>query len=112
MNLDLRLTAASSTITAAFYPFPAPKDRPPLYVTYQRAGGKRHATLNSGAGAERGTFQIDVWGPKKGPVRELAEQLKDGLPDLLKVGEITDNPDDYEADTSLHRASFDVTIWG
>ena len=44
-------------------------------------------------------------------MRELAEQLKDGLPDLLKVGEITDNPDDYESDTSLHRASFDVTVW-
>ncbi|WP_294994258.1 DUF3168 domain-containing protein [uncultured Stenotrophomonas sp.] len=111
MSLDTRLTAAANTITKAFYPFPAPKDRPLLYVTYQRAGGKQHATLNSGTGAEKGVFQIDVWGPKKGAVRELADRLKDDLQDLLKVGEITDNPDDYEAETSLHRASFDVTVW-
>lgn len=30
MNLDIRLTAAAVTITPAFYPFPAPKDRPLL----------------------------------------------------------------------------------
>ncbi|EED37645.1 conserved hypothetical protein [Stenotrophomonas sp. SKA14] len=110
MNLDTRLAAAGKSVTASFRPFPY-KDPPALYATYQRATGRRHSTLNSGAGAERATFQIDVWGKAKGPVRELADQLKDAFPGLLKVGEITDNPDDYENDIELHRASFDVTVW-
>jgi hypothetical protein len=110
MTLDEKLQAAGESVTPAFYSFPA-KSPPALYVTYQRAAGKRHATLNSGAGAERGTFQVDVWGTGKGAVRTLADQLKDALPALLKVGDLTDNPDDYEEDTKLHRASFDVAIW-
>ncbi|MBB4126221.1 hypothetical protein GGR77_001511 [Xanthomonas translucens] len=110
MTLDERLVAAMGTFTPDVYSAPA-KNPPERYVTYQRTTGRLHATLNSGAGAARGTFQIDVWGPVKGPVRTLADQLKNGLPSLLKVGDVTDNPDDYEEDTRLHRASFDIVIW-
>lgn len=111
MSLDTDLLAAMRTEQAASYAFPAVKPAPPLYATYQRATGRRHGTLNSGLGAPRATFQIDCWSKVKGQAVELAESLKDALPELLKVGEITDNPDDYETDTQLHRASFDVTLW-
>ncbi|AUJ13420.1 DUF3168 domain-containing protein [Xanthomonas oryzae] len=110
MSLDERLVAAIGTVTQDIYPRPA-RNPPALYVTYQRTSGRLHATLHSGAGGERGTFQVDVWGPTKGAVRLLADQLKHALPGALKVGDITDNPDDYEQDTLLHRASFDVVVW-
>jgi len=111
VSLDTALLAAMRTVNASSYAFPAAHPPPALYATYQRVSGRRHATLNSGAGAPRATFQIDCWSKVKGQAVELAESLKDALPGLLKVGEITDNPDDFEDDTELHRASFDVTIW-
>lgn len=111
MSLDTDLLAAMRTVNTKSYAFPAATPPPALYATYQRVTGRRHSTLNSGAGAPVATFQIDCWSKVKGQAVELADALKDALPDLLKVGEITDNPDDYETDTQLHRASFDVTIW-
>lgn len=110
MSLDTSLLAAMKTVTTAAYAFPA-KTPPALYATYQRVSGRRHGTLNSGLGAPRGTFQIDCWSKTKGDAVTLAESLKDALPGLLKVGDITDNPDDFETDTELHRASFDVVLW-
>jgi len=110
MTFDQDLLAAMRTVTPAAYAFPA-KEPPKLYVTYQRVTGKRHSTLNSGAGAPRGDFQIDVWGETRAAVRVLADALQDTLPNLLKVGDMTDGPDDYEAATKLHRASFDVVLW-
>lgn len=110
MSLDTELLAAMKTIETASYAFPAA--RPPAkYATYQRVTGRRHGTLNSGFGAPRATFQIDCWSKIKGDAVAMAEALKDGLPGQMKVGDITDNPDDYEKDTELHRASFDVTVW-
>jgi len=110
MSLDESLQAAMATVTPDSGPFPA-KTQKPLYATYQRVTGRLHGSLNSGFGAERATFQIDVWGDSKGKARGLADTLKAALPGLLKVGELSDNPDDYEEDTKLHRASFDVVIW-
>lgn len=111
MSLDTDLLAALRTVETKSYAFPAVQPQTGLYATYQRVTGRRHPTLNSGLGAPRAAFQIDCWSKIKGQAVELAEAFKEALPDLLKVGDITDNPDDYETDTELHRASFDVTIW-
>lgn len=110
MSLDTDLLAAMRSSLAASYKFPA-LNPPALYATYQRVTGRKHATLNSGLGAPRATYQIDLWCKNFGQAREAAEAMKLALPNTLKVGDITDNPDDYETDTMLHRASFDVTIW-
>jgi len=113
MTFDQQLTAALKTEAQRVWSHPAPAGTATPYVTYQRITGSRHATLNSGAGAPRATFQVDVWGENKASVRPLADTLMDALPGLLKVGDITDNPDANgdEIDTKLHRASFDVTLW-
>lgn len=112
MSLETDLLAALRTVHGASWKFPAKNPPSGAYVTYQRVTGRLHATLNSGLGAPRGTFQIDVWSKAGGAeIGGIVEALKAALPGLLKVGEITDNPDDYETDTQLHRASFDVTIW-
>ena len=110
MTFETDLLTAMRTVTSAAYAFPA-KAPPAVYATYQRISGRLHGTLNSGLGAPRGTFQIDCWSKVKGQAVELAESLKAALPETLKVGDITDNPDDYETDTQLHRASFDVVLW-
>ena len=113
MSFDQQLTAALKTLADRVSPHPAPAGSARPYVTYQRITGNRHATLNSGAGAPRATFQVDVWGDSKASVRPLADSIMDALPGLLKVGDLTDNPDANgdEVETKLHRASFDVTIW-
>lgn len=111
MSLDTDLLAAMKTVETKSFAFPAATPQAGKYATYQRVTGRRHATLNSGLGAPRATFQIDCWSKLKSDVVTMADSLKDALPDLLKVGDITDNPDDFEKDTQLHRASFDVTIW-
>lgn len=111
MSLDVDLLAAMKTVETKSYAFPAVQPQTGRYATYQRVTGRRHGTLNSGLGAPVATFQIDCWSKLKSDVVTLAEALKDALPDMLKVGDLSDNPDDFEVDTQLHRASFDVTVW-
>ena len=111
MSAETDLLAAMKTVESKSYAFPAAQPQTAKYATYQRVSGRRHGTLNSGLGAPRATFQIDCWSKLKSEVAVMAEAMKDALPEHLKVGDITDNPDDYETDTELHRASFDVTIW-
>ncbi len=111
MTFDEKLLAALRTKVERARPHPAPASTTRPYVTFQRINGRRHATLNSGAGAPRGTFQVDVWADSSQDARRLADELADALPRLLKVGDLTENSDDYETDTKLHRASFDVVLW-
>lgn len=111
MTLDESLLAAMRGVEAKSYPFPANPQPSGRFATYQRISGRRHVTLHSGLGAPTATFQIDCWSTIKGQAVELAEALKEALPGQLRVGDITDNPDDYENDTGLHRASFDVALW-
>lgn len=79
-------------------------------ITHQRATGSQNANLG-GAGVNRVRFQIDVWADTPAQARGLAEQAKVALRAGLTVSEIFDNPDDFEEDTLLHRASFDAAIW-
>ncbi len=114
MSLDTDLLAAMRTVSAATYRFPAVKPSATTYATYQTAGGRLHGTLNSGLGAQNKIYQIDVWSSEESGAacETLAQQLKDELPDLLKVGEISDNPaPPDETGPIKHRASFDITVW-
>jgi hypothetical protein len=112
MSMESDLLTAMRTVLGASFKFPVKSAQTGVYATYQRITGRRHGTLNSGLGAPVATFQIDVWGKAGGSaIGDVVEALKEALPDSLKVGDINDNPDDYETDTQLHRASFDVTIW-
>lgn len=92
-------------------PFAAadPNARP--RITYQRAAGSEVQALGGYAGLRRTRMQIDVWSNSASQSRVLADQAKVALRAGLTVGAISDNPDDYETDTGLHRASFDVAAW-
>lgn len=85
-----------------------PSTRP--RITHHRIAGTDNLTL-TGPGPARIRFQIDVWADTFAQARGLADQAKVALRGGLTVGEITDNPDDFEADVKLHRASFDAPIW-
>lgn len=109
MNLEMQIAAALSPL-APTTPFadanPATRPR----ITYQSITGRYNENL-SGAGPYRGTRQIDVWALTYAQAHGLADQAKVALRAGLNVGSITDNPDDYETDTKLHRVSFDVAAW-
>jgi hypothetical protein len=79
-------------------------------ITYQRVTGSDNGHL-AGAGPERVRLQIDAWADTYAAARGIVDQAKLALRAGLVVGSITDNPDDYEADTKLHRCSFDVALW-
>jgi hypothetical protein len=85
-----------------------PASRP--RITYQKVAGSDNENLR-GAGPYRGRRQIDVWALTYAQADGLAAQAKVALRSGLNVGSITDNPDDYEEDTKLHRVSFDVAAW-
>jgi hypothetical protein len=79
-------------------------------ITYLRIAGRDNGNLQ-GAGPGRYNYQIDSWSLDPKTSRLLADAAKVALRAGLTVGAITDNPDDYEADTKLFRASFDVAAW-
>lgn len=109
MNIDTQIVAALSGL-APTTPFADadPTVRP--RITYQTIAGGYNEHLQ-GAGPYRGRRQIDVWALTYAQARGLADSAKVALRSGLNVGAITDNPDDYEADTKLHRVSFDVAAW-
>ncbi|MGE7136220.1 DUF3168 domain-containing protein [Luteibacter sp. NPDC031894] len=81
-------------------------------ITYQRVSGSDEPTYDGdGLGATRVRVQVDVWALDYPTARRLADQARAALYAGLTVGQITDNPSDYESDTKLHRASFDVEAW-
>lgn len=80
-------------------------------ITYFRVSGTSNTTLGGPQGANRARFQIDAWADSFAQARGLADQAKVALRAGLTVGEITDNPDDFEEDTQLHKCAFDAAIW-
>lgn len=64
-----------------------------------------------GTGAKSGRWQIDCWADNYGAADVLSIQARDALYAAVTVGEITDNPDDFDSSTELHRVSFDVKAW-
>lgn len=96
---------------APTYPSTAPASAARPYITAQGVGGKEHETLADGGGAPRTRVQIDVWSTTALEAETLAKSAKTLLRAAFKVGEVLDNPDDFEVDTRLYRASFDVAIW-
>jgi hypothetical protein len=109
MNLEMQITAALSPL-APTTPFGDANAAVRPRITYQKVDGSDNEHLR-GAGPYRGRRQIDVWALTYAQANGLAEQAKVALRSGLNVGAITDNPDDYEADTKLHRVSFDLAAW-
>lgn len=112
MSLDQDVLTAARAITSNvwFHPVMQPPGGT-AWATIQRVTGRRHVDLEGGGGAPKGRFQFDCWALSRANALDLAEDLKDGLPDLLTIGDIVDNPDDYDVDTKLHRISFDIEVW-
>ncbi len=96
---------------APTFPLTAPQGTLPPYLTYQRIAGREWETLANGGGAPRVRMQIDVWSGNFTEAATLAAEVKVALRVAVTVGEITDNPDQFEPDTRLYRASFDAAIW-
>jgi hypothetical protein len=101
-------TALSALAPTTSFASANPANRP--RITYHRISGTENLTL-TGPGPSRIRFQIDVWADSFAQARGLADQAKVALRVGLTLGEITDNPDNFEADVKLHRASFDAPIW-
>lgn len=110
MSMEAKLHSALAVL-AACYPLTAPQDAATPRITYLRVSGREWETLADGGGAPRVRMQIDIWSDNFIQAHDIATQAKAALRAALTVGEITDNPDEFETDTRLYRASFDVAIW-
>lgn len=113
MSIKSAIYAALSPV-AATHPVVAPPGAVAPYLRYQGVAGVDEATYDGdGMGATSGRVQIDAFATDFGTAERLSRQARAALYAYpgLTVGEITDNPDDFEADTKLFRVSFDVTAW-
>jgi len=110
MTVEAQVFAALQGL-APTYPVLAPQGAGTPRITYLRVSGRQFETLANGGGAPRVRMQVDVWSGSYDQAQALAMQAKDTLRAAMKVGEITDNPDEFEPDTRLYRASFDAGLW-
>ncbi|WP_036114475.1 MULTISPECIES: tail completion protein gp17 [Luteibacter] len=112
MSVETALYAALKNLAPTF-PTLAPQGTTALpRITYQRvAGGDASTYAGDGMGATNVRVQVDVWASDYPAARKLSDQARAALYAALAVGQVTDNPSDYESDTKLHRASFDVEAW-
>lgn len=112
MTVETSIHAALKSLAPVF-PTLAPQGTKELpRITYQRvAGSDAPNYAGDGMGATSVRVQVDVWALDYPTARKLSDQARAALYSALTVGQITDNPSDYEVDTKLHRASFDVEAW-
>ena len=111
MSLEATIYSTLNAL-APTWPTLAKAGTTPPYITYQLVAGADISGYEAnGTGARFGRWQIDCWATDYGAARNLSEVARDALYAALTVGEITDNPSDYENTTELHRASFDVKAW-
>jgi hypothetical protein len=64
-----------------------------------------------GAGPTRARYQIDCYARSQASASGLAASAKVALRAGMTIGQITDNPDNFEADIQLYTASFDIAAW-
>jgi len=109
MTLEQSIMSACSPI-APTYPrgSASPAQRPRL--TFTRVVDVDNGHL-SGAGPQRIRTQIEAWADTWAEARSLADQAESALRTALVVGAVTGIPDDFDADTKLHRVGFDVSAW-
>ena len=94
------------------YPNPAPLDAPRRRLTYFRVEDVDTPTYDGdGSGATKVRIQVDAWAESKGDARRLSDAARAALYAGMTIGAVFGNPDDYEPDTKLYRASFDVEVW-
>ena len=97
---------------ASTYPNVAPEKADIPRITFQLiAGGDTPDYAGRGGGARYVRIQIDTWAATYLEARALSERARTAVYAGLRVGEVSDNPSDFELDTRLHRASFDVRLW-
>lgn len=114
MSVETQAVAVLKTVSANVYPTIAPQVTGSTLprITYQLVAGFDEPSYDAdGSGASKRRIQIDFWAGDYGTARRLADQARAALYAGMTVGQITDNPSDYEADTKLHRASFDIEAW-
>lgn len=112
MSIETDLYKALAALLPT-YPTLAPQGTTALpRYTYQLVSGSDDVTFDGDArGATRRRVQVDTWASDYPTARKQSDAARAALYAALTVGEITDNPSDYEPDTKLHRASFDVEAW-
>jgi hypothetical protein len=97
---------------APTWPGVAPEDAPRRRLTYALVTGTDYSTYaGDGRGASKKRVQVDAWAESAGDARRLSDEARAALYAAMSVGLINDNPDDYELDTKLFRASFDIEAW-
>ncbi|MEO7466721.1 MAG: DUF3168 domain-containing protein [Sphingobium limneticum] len=112
MSVETAIYAALKDVAPTF-PTIAPQGTKALpRITYQRVSGSDEPNYSGdGFGATTVRVQIDVWANDYPTARDFSDRARAALYAALTVGQVTDNPSDYESDTKLHRASFDIEAW-
>jgi len=113
MSIKTAIYAALSPV-APTWPVVAKQGTEPPWLRYQGVAGVDTSNYDGdGMGATSGRIQVDAYALDYGTADRLSKEARAALYAYagLTVGEITDNPDDYEEDTKLFCVSFDVTAW-
>ena len=109
----------SALIGSRVYPDQLPQ-RPTLpAVTYQRVSTKFYPTRDeSHASLERPRFQFDVWANSKANCRNVAQQLRSAIPEMMQFVDLDvqfatlqNEIDVIEPQTQQFRSIIDVFIW-
>lgn len=79
-------------------------------IAFHLVAGSDNGNLKGG-GPQRSRYQIDCYAHSQAAASGLAAQAKVALRAGMTIGQITDNPDSFEADIGLYGASFDIAAW-
>jgi hypothetical protein len=96
------------------FPVVAPQGTAAPYLRYVGIGGSDDVTFDAdGLGATSGLVQVDAFALDYATAQRLLESARAALyaSPAVTIGDLTYLPDDYEGDTKLFKASFQVEAW-
>lgn len=110
MTLGEQIATALSAFSAPVTPWGAQDRNIVPRGAFHLVAGTDNGNLK-GAGPQRSRYQLDFYANSQAEANGLASAAKVLLRAGMAVGQITDNPDNFEPDTRLYSASFDIAAW-
>lgn len=91
------------------YPYIAPPGTIAPWVIFSLPASTADDVLMGQSGASATSLQIDIYAPTIDDARNLLEQVKTLIKDLMPVALMSSNG--YESDTALYRSTIEVQVW-
>lgn len=100
---------SASPQAPAIFPVIAPQDAPRPFIVYSLVSSQPTNIFDAAPTLDNRRVQVDCYAEAWETAKQIANAVRASLEDVCHL--VSENPDDYEADTKLFRKSHDYSLW-